>query len=110
MALMLYEVSNLKTSLRIGRGSGKITERKEVPHKQAERADEMVWDALYEKSVALAEEFGMDPLMSRHAGRHRHMPKAPSATPSQYWKMNMYLPFMDHLPQELDSRLLQGHA
>ncbi|KAH3742404.1 hypothetical protein DPMN_049147 [Dreissena polymorpha] len=57
----------------------------------------MVWDALYEKYVALAEEFGIDPSMPRHAGRHRHMPNAPASTPSQYWKTNMYIPFMDHL-------------
>ncbi|KAH3809008.1 hypothetical protein DPMN_137371 [Dreissena polymorpha] len=70
----------------------------------------MVRDALYEKAVALAEEFGIDPFMPGHAGRHSHMPNAPAATTSQLWKTNMYLPFMDHLLQELDSRLLQGHA
>ncbi|KAH3833221.1 uncharacterized protein LOC127879390 [Dreissena polymorpha] len=62
------------------------------------------------KSVALAEEFGIDQSMPRHAGHHRHMPYAPAATPSQNWKTNMYLPFMGHLLQKLDSWLLQGHA
>ncbi|KAH3812490.1 hypothetical protein DPMN_140924 [Dreissena polymorpha] len=66
--------------------------------------------ALFEKYVALAEEFCIDPSMPRHAGRHCKMPNAPAATPSQYWKTNMNLPFMDHLLQELDTRLLQGHA
>ena len=77
---------------------------------QDERADELVWDALYDKSVELAHDVGVDPSMPRYYGRHRHMPNAHADTPSQYWKANMYLPFVDHLLSELDIRLLQGHA
>ncbi|XP_053405138.1 zinc finger MYM-type protein 1-like [Mercenaria mercenaria] len=77
---------------------------------QAERADDDAWAALYDKSVDLAKDVDVDPSMPRHVGRYIHMPNAPADTPSQYWKTNMYLPFMDSLLQELDSRLLQGHA
>jgi hypothetical protein len=77
---------------------------------QDERADDLVWDALFEKAVNLAGDVGVDPSMPRHYGRHRNIPNAPADTPSQYWRTNMYLPFVDHLLAELDMRLLQGHA
>ena len=47
-----------------------------------------------------------DPGMPRNRGAQRNRPNAPAQTPSEYWKLNMYLPFVDHLLNELYSRLL----
>ena len=33
---------------------------------------------------------------------------APANEPSEYWRLNMYLPFMDHLLAELDIRLISA--
>ena len=44
--------------------------------------------------------------MPRNRGAQRNRPNAPAQTPSEYWKLNMYLPFVDHLINELYSRLL----
>ena len=70
----------------------------------------MVWQALYDKAVMIARDVGIEPSMPRQYGRQRNRPNAPAATPFQFWKTNMYLPFVDHLLVELDARLLQGHG
>lgn len=44
--------------------------------------------------------------MPRNRGAQRNRPNAPAQTRSEYWKLNMYLPFVDHLLNELYSRLL----
>lgn len=77
---------------------------------QAERNDPMVWDALYDKAVALAGDVGVVPEVPRYHGRQQNRPNAPAADPKTFWKTNMYLPFVDHLIVELTSRLVGANA
>lgn len=74
----------------------------------AERNDPMVWGALYERALDLAERVDVQPSMPR-GGRQQNRPNAPAQTVSEYWRINMYLPFVDHLVAELGHRLLQGN-
>jgi hypothetical protein len=42
-------------------------------------------------------------------GRQKNRPNAPAQTPTEYWRINMYLPFVDHLVSEMENRLLQNN-
>ncbi|VDI79241.1 Hypothetical predicted protein [Mytilus galloprovincialis] len=64
------------------------------------------WDELFEKAVQVADTVEEVPTMPRAAGRQRHRVNVPAETPSQYWKRAMFLPFLDHLIQELTGRLV----
>jgi hypothetical protein len=45
--------------------------------------------------------------MARNVGRQQHRANAPSITVSEFWRVNMYYPFIDHLLTELNDRILQ---
>ncbi|VDI06908.1 Hypothetical predicted protein [Mytilus galloprovincialis] len=66
------------------------------------------WDELFEKAVQVADTVEEVPTMPRSAGRQRHRVNVPAETPSQYWKRAMFLPFLDHLIQELTRRLVSN--
>ncbi|KAH3852388.1 hypothetical protein DPMN_094895 [Dreissena polymorpha] len=68
----------------------------------------MVWDSLYEKSVAIAREVDIQPSAPRHFGRQQNRPNVPADNVSSFWR-NMYLPFVNHLLTELDAGLLQAN-
>ena len=72
-----------------------------------ERNDPEVWNALYDEAVQLAATVGVQPSMPRNRGAQQNRPNAPADDPSAFWKLNMYLPFQDHLMTELDARLLK---
>ena len=74
----------------------------------AERADPMVWDALYAVAVDLANKVGVQPAAPRNPRRQQHRPNAPAQDPLAYWRINMYLIFVDHLVQEMQDRLVDG--
>lgn len=74
----------------------------------AERADAMVWDALYALAVVLANQVGVQPAAPRNPRRQQNRPNAPAQDPSTYWRINMYLIFVDHLVQEMQDRLIDG--
>lgn len=71
-----------------------------------ERNDPEVWNALYDSAVDLAATIGVLPSMPRNRAGQQNRPNVPADNPSTYWKLNMYLPFVDHLMAELDTRLL----
>ncbi|XP_052792424.1 52 kDa repressor of the inhibitor of the protein kinase-like [Mya arenaria] len=75
-----------------------------------ERNDDMLWDHLYDKAVSLADDIGVEATVPRCHGRQANRPNAPAQTPSQFWRVNMYLPFVDHLIVELTNRLLNPHG
>lgn len=74
-----------------------------------ERNDPAVWEALYTRAVEIAEGVGTEPSKPRGRSgiRQQHRPNAPAQSHSEFWKINMYLPFVDHLLEELQTRLLQ---
>lgn len=74
-----------------------------------ERNDPAVWDVLYAKAVEMAEAVDVQPSRPRAPNnrRQQHRQNAPADTVSDYWKRNMYLPFVDHLVTELSDRLIE---
>ena len=71
-----------------------------------ERNDPEVWNALYDSAVELAATIGVLPSMPRNRAGQQNRPNVPADNSSTYWKHNMYLPFVDHLMAELDTRFL----
>ncbi|XP_053398293.1 zinc finger MYM-type protein 1-like [Mercenaria mercenaria] len=76
---------------------------------QNDRACEDVWDTLYDKAVMIAADVGVEPSMARNVGRQQNRANAPAQTISAFWKVNMYLPFLDHMLTELNDRLMQAN-
>jgi len=70
------------------------------------RNNDESWDELFEKARKLADTIEEAPSIPRGATRQRHRVNVPAENPSQYWKRAMYLPFLDHLIQELTNRLV----
>ncbi|XP_062594197.1 zinc finger MYM-type protein 1-like [Saccostrea cucullata] len=70
------------------------------------RNDQQVWDALFEESVSLADQFDVEPTMPRRAGRQQNRANIPAVTPSEYWRKVLFYVFIDHLVQQLEDRLL----
>ena len=73
---------------------------------EQERADTEMWNTLYKDAMELAAKFEVQPSRPRNAGKQRHREHIPADTPCQYWKSAMYLPFVDYLLQEMNTRLL----
>jgi len=74
---------------------------------RAERSDDSVWDALVEKATSIAEVYEIQPCVPRATGRQEHRNNVEADTPSAYWKRSLYLPFLDHLVNELDEQLVK---
>lgn len=72
----------------------------------AERNDPMVWDALFEDAVSIAEQFDLMPTIPRRTPRQQNRANVPANTPSEYWKRALFYVFMDHIIQQMDERLL----
>ena len=70
------------------------------------RNNDESWDELFEKARKLADTIEEAPSIPIGATRQRHRVNVPAENPSQYWKRAMYLPFLDHLIQELTNRLV----
>lgn len=73
---------------------------------QNERNDDEVWDAVFQRACDLAQRLDVRPRTPRQAGRQVHRENVAADNVSQYWKRAMYLPFLDHLLQELRDRLI----
>ena len=75
---------------------------------QTQRNDDTLWDDLYDKAVAMATTVDVEPSRPRVIVRQQNRQNVPAATISEYWKRNMWLPFMDHMSVELSESLLNG--
>jgi hypothetical protein len=74
---------------------------------RAERNDDAVWEALYEEATELAARLDVEPSRPRQARRQQHRANVPAESVSEYWRRAMYYPFVDHLVQEMETRLIQ---
>ena len=73
---------------------------------QAIRADEQKITVLYRRSVDFANKIGVEPQKPRSANRQRHRANAGAAEQSveQYFKLNVFHPFLDHIITHLQNR------
>ncbi|XP_060085129.1 zinc finger MYM-type protein 1-like [Ylistrum balloti] len=75
-----------------------------------ERADDTVWDALYDEAVTIAAEFYITPSTLRRAGIQRQRANPVVNNTKDYWKVTLYLAFLDHLITELEIRLVDSEG
>lgn len=75
-----------------------------------ERGDQNVWAALFEKAEKIGEEFEIIPRIPRLAGRQRHRLNHPIHDPSEYWRVSLYLMFLDHLVTEISTRVIKNEG
>jgi hypothetical protein len=62
-----------------------------------ERNDISVWDALYGRATEIAAEYDLQPCVPRRARRQQNRENHPLNNPSDYWRVSLYLVFLDHL-------------
>ncbi|KAJ8317583.1 hypothetical protein KUTeg_005487 [Tegillarca granosa] len=75
-----------------------------------ERADDNVWDTLYNTAVEMAAEFDIEPVVPRQVRRQQNRANYQMVDPKQYWKVSLYFVFLDHLIGELQSRLIDSEG
>ena len=54
---------------------------------------------IYRRATGIAASLEVDPSLPRTAGKQKHRANAPSITPEEYYRKNMYLPFVDYIIQ-----------
>jgi hypothetical protein len=70
------------------------------------RQDDNVWQELYQDITKLAEKQNVLPSKPRTAGRQQHRDNVPADTPEEYWRRSIYYPLLDHITNELETRLV----
>ena len=69
------------------------------------RQDDNVWQELYQGITKLAEKQNVLPSKPRTAGRQQHRDNVLADTPEEYWRRSAYYPLLDHIANELETRL-----
>src|SRR5664279_5372783 len=75
---------------------------------QEKRNSDDYFQGLWDKACGEAESEGISVVKPRVSGRQTHRSNTaagPDDTPQQYWKINLFLPFLDHLIIQLEDRL-----
>ena len=62
------------------------------------------FDAIYDLAVEMAENVGIVPTAPRTTGRQLHHANAPAVDPKEYYRVNIAVPFLDHIISELDGQ------
>jgi len=75
---------------------------KELKEKRDEA--EAVFKRWYSNAVELSSDLGTEPSVPRTASRQQHRANAPHDTPEEYYRRNLFVPFLDHITQEMSSR------
>lgn len=73
------------------------------------RGEVQYYDEIYEAATNLADQQNVVVGRPRIAGRQQHRNNVPADTVKEYWRLNLFLPFMDHLRSELEDRLCVAH-
>ena len=72
---------------------------------QGDRND-ACFSRLYGEIKILAQDAGISEQIPRRAGRQTQRDNVQASTPEQYWRITVYYAFIDHLQDELKTRLL----
>ena len=62
------------------------------------------FDEIYDQAVTMAEKVGVAPTAPRIAERQRHHANAPAVDPKEHYRVNVAVPFFDHIISELDDQ------
>ena len=75
---------------------------KELNEKRDEA--EAVFKRWYSNAVKLSLDLGTEPSVPKTASRQQHWANAPHDTPEECYRRNLFVPFLDHITQEMSSR------
>jgi hypothetical protein len=70
------------------------------------KQDDNVLQELYQGITKLVEKQNVLPSKPRTAGRQQHRDNVPADTPEEYWRRSVYYPLLDHIVNELETRLV----
>ena len=59
---------------------------------------------IYQQAVRMAAVVGVQPCAPRNCARQRHRPNADATTIEEWYKINVAIPFLDHITAELESQ------
>ena len=66
-----------------------------------ERNNAHSWESLFDKACVIALEFEIEVSRPRLFGRQRNRVNYPVDNPSDYWRISLFLVFLDHLADEI---------
>ncbi|XP_052814149.1 zinc finger MYM-type protein 1-like [Mya arenaria] len=73
---------------------------------RAERMDETLLDAIFQKAADIASEFQIDASVPHQNQRQRNRANYQVEDPKTYWRIALYNVFVDHLIEEVSSRVM----
>ena len=71
--------------------------------------DVQYYDEIGDAAITLANQQNVAVDCPRIAGHQQHRNNVPAPTVEDYWRLNLFFPFMDHLRTELENRLCIPH-
>ena len=80
-----------------------ISETEKALNEKREKA-EAVFKRWYSNAVELSSDLATEPSIPRTASRQQHRANSPHDTPEEYYRRNLFVPFLDHITQEMSSR------
>ena len=69
------------------------------------KRSDTTWTDIWQTATCLAREQGIPVTKPRTTGRQIHRPNTPAQTGEDYWRLNLFYPFVDQLIVELQDRL-----
>ncbi|CAH3163777.1 unnamed protein product [Pocillopora meandrina] len=70
--------------------------------KQLRDKNDVVFKRWHAYAVEISSELGTEPSAPRTASRQQHRANAPHDTAEEYYRRNLYIPFLDHITQEMN--------
>ena len=71
-----------------------------------ERANDTVWETIYNRATEIAGANEIAPSLPRRTGREAHRSITPGDATSVYWKRALHLEFIDQYSSDLEHRLV----
>ena len=65
---------------------------------------EATFKQIYDHAVRMAKALDIDVVVPRIAKKMNYRANAPSESPEEHYRVNMCIPFLDHIINELDAR------
>ena len=72
---------------------------------QTKRATDEHFNSLWASGLATTNSNGITLSVPRTVQCQQHRSNTPATSPPDYWRLNVYIPFIDHIISELDDRL-----
>ena len=72
--------------------------------KELRDKNDVVFKRWYAYAVEISSKLGAEPSALRTASRQQHRANVPHVTSEEYYRHNLFIPFLDHITQEMSLR------